>query len=218
MALLQNVVMVMASSSIDLLHVARQRQWGVIVTGRPSSGTGAPTARSPSVRNTRVTGAISRVLEVCVEGSGVVMSADTRAKFSMEHDALLQTCVTSLLALYFCNNQPGASVCTSGTGWPRRSLTPSRPCQWERVRLALPQFIFVTLDAGTALLWDCVLSRWCEKEEGGSSGMSSTVRVSFPHGVFVTCRAGAGAHCCKSTRAIVRCTPSLMSFTTGLAS
>jgi hypothetical protein len=34
----QNVVMVIATSSVDMLHVARQRQWSTCVTGTPTAG------------------------------------------------------------------------------------------------------------------------------------------------------------------------------------
>ncbi len=34
----QNVVMVIATSSVDMLHVARQRQWNTCVTGTPTAG------------------------------------------------------------------------------------------------------------------------------------------------------------------------------------
>jgi hypothetical protein len=122
----QNVVMVIATSSVELLHVARQRQWSTCVTSAPS------------------TGAVSRLLEACVRDSGVSMSADTRAKFDLHKDALLQTSIAM-------------------NEWRRLATSFFDPVG------SLP------LGKSSSLLWDSVLQRWCEKEEGGRNGMSSTV-------------------------------------------
>jgi hypothetical protein len=73
------------------------------------------------------------------------MSADTRAKFALDQDVLLQTCIAM-------------------NEWRRLATSFFDPVS------PLP------VGKSTSLLWDSVLSRWCEKEEGGRNGMSSTVR------------------------------------------
>ena len=142
----QNVVMVIATSSIDLLHVARQRQWRTCVSGSPSAGASA--LLRPCLCSLRfvhsVSGALSRLLENCVRESAVDMSADTRSKFALDKDALLQTQIAMN--------------------------------EWLRLATSfLDPVASLPMGSSTSLLWDCVISRWCEKEEGGRNGMSSTV-------------------------------------------
>jgi hypothetical protein len=40
-------------------------------------------------------GAVAQLLETCVRESGVDMSLDTRSKFAVDKDALLQSCIST---------------------------------------------------------------------------------------------------------------------------